>query len=81
MGDGAGVMIFWLIVVVGYFLPTVISVARSANATAAIIALDLLTGWTVIGWLIALIWSMAGETEAQVRARDAYYANATTGRR
>jgi len=47
-----------------YFLPTVIALARGHLSTLAIFLLDLFFGWTLIGWLIALIWSCTGFTAA-----------------
>jgi len=43
-----------------YFLPTIIGF-RKSNA-GAIFALNLLLGWTVIGWIVALVWSLTAET-------------------
>ncbi len=48
---------FWLLVVL-YFAPVVIAVMRRHPQAMAIMMLDLLLGWTVIGWIAALIWSM-----------------------
>ena len=42
-----------------YFLPTFIGF-RKANA-GAIFALNLLLGWTVLGWVGALIWALTKE--------------------
>ncbi|WP_420432221.1 superinfection immunity protein [Hyphobacterium sp.] len=39
------------------FLPTLIALVRSHHNTFAIFLTNLLLGWTIIGWLIALIWS------------------------
>jgi hypothetical protein len=39
-----------------YFLPTL--VGQSKRNAGAIFALNLLLGWTVIGWVIALVWAM-----------------------
>jgi len=50
----------WLIVaalLAWYFLPSVIAVGKKRNAFAIFI-LNLLLGWTVLGWIIALIWSL-----------------------
>lgn len=41
-----------------YFLPTVIALARGHHNGFAIFLTNLLLGWTMIGWLIALIWSV-----------------------
>jgi hypothetical protein len=41
-----------------YFLPTVIALARGHHNGFAIFLTNLLLGWTMIGWLVALIWSV-----------------------
>ena len=47
-----------------YFLPTVIALLRGHLSTLAIFLLNLLFGWTLIGWLGALIWSCTGDIAA-----------------
>lgn len=44
--------------IIGYFLPTFVSIAREHHQKPAIIALNLLLGWTVLGWIGALVWSL-----------------------
>jgi hypothetical protein len=39
-----------------YFWPTIGAYRRGHNNVGAIFALNLLLGWTFIGWIIALIW-------------------------
>ena len=41
-----------------YFLPTVIAYARVKRNIWAIFALNLLLGWSVIGWIISLVWAL-----------------------
>jgi hypothetical protein len=41
-----------------YFLPTIIAVARSKRDIGAILVLNLFLGWTLIGWVIALVWAL-----------------------
>ncbi len=40
-----------------YLLPALVAYMRGHHDRLAILFLDLLLGWTVIGWVIALIWS------------------------
>jgi hypothetical protein len=47
-----------------YFLPTVLALCRGHLSTFAIFLLNLLLGWTLLGWIIALIWSCTGYTAA-----------------
>ena len=44
---------------IGYLLPTGIAVGRKRSNTGAICVLNLFLGWTLIGWVIALIWAVA----------------------
>ncbi|HEY3927213.1 MAG TPA: superinfection immunity protein [Candidatus Koribacter sp.] len=46
-----------------YFLPTVCAFYRKHNARAAIFVLNLLLGWTLIAWVIALVWSLNANVE------------------
>lgn len=44
--------------IVLYFLPTIISERRGKVNRNAIFALNLLAGWTFVGWVIALVWAL-----------------------
>ena len=48
-----------LLIVVGtiYFLPTIIAACRSHHQAGAIFILNLFLGWTLLGWIGALVWS------------------------
>ena len=41
-----------------YFLPTVIAFARHKRNLPGIFALNLLLGWTFLGWVASLVWSV-----------------------
>lgn len=41
-----------------YFLPTIIALARRRNNTLAIFLLNFFLGWTFVGWVVALVWSV-----------------------
>jgi|UPI000584F974 hypothetical protein len=40
-----------------YFIPTIVALLRGHHNAFAIFLTNLLFGWTIIGWLITLIWS------------------------
>jgi hypothetical protein len=44
-----------------YFLPTII--AWKKRNRIAIFALNLLAGWTLVGWIAALIWALSSEAQ------------------
>lgn len=41
-----------------YFLPSIIAFASGKRNSVAICALNSLMGWTILGWVISLIWSL-----------------------
>ena len=41
-----------------YFLPGLVSVINRKRQNGAIWTLNVLLGWTMIGWVIALVWAM-----------------------
>ena len=41
-----------------YFFPSIIANKQERDNLGAIFILNLLAGWTFIGWLAALIWAM-----------------------
>ncbi len=47
----------FLIGLVIYFLPSIIAAFRRHPNTVAIFLIDLLLGWSFIGWVGALIWA------------------------
>jgi Superinfection immunity protein len=44
-----------------HFLPTIIAALRGSRSVVGIFLLNLFLGWTVIGWVIALIWAFRAE--------------------
>lgn len=42
------------IATVAYFTPTLVAMARGKENTGAILLINVLTGWTVLGWLLAI---------------------------
>lgn len=43
-----------------YFLPTGLAMYRDCQAAGRIAAVNLLLGWTIVGWAIALAWAAEG---------------------
>lgn len=40
-----------------YFLPTIIAVLRERHDKISIFLVNLFLGWSLIGWIVALIWA------------------------
>lgn len=60
-----------LIIVSVYFLPVIVGGIRNkAHGGFTILLLNLFLGWTVIGWLVALIWASSGKTKGELRREE-----------
>ena len=57
---GAGVLLLCC-----YFLPTLVALMRKRANTGAIFILNFFLGWTFIGWIVSLIWAVAGDAPPQ----------------
>ncbi len=51
-------MELFLLLVAVYFIPTAVAIIRNHHNEGAIITLNLLLGWTFVGWVAALVWSL-----------------------
>ena len=49
-----------------YFLPSNVSLARSKRNTLSIFFLNLFLGWTLIGWVVALVWAVKADDPHRV---------------
>jgi hypothetical protein len=58
-------MTFLFLSAILYFLPTLL--ARHKADFMGILLVNLLLGWTIIGWFIALIWACSAERYIPVR--------------
>ncbi|MGA8085748.1 MAG: superinfection immunity protein [Terracidiphilus sp.] len=50
-----------IVFMVLYIVPTALALYRNCRATAWIAALNILLGWTLFGWAIALGWAASGK--------------------
>ena len=54
----AGIVIAILVGLEIYFLPSTMSFSRDQPNRFAILALNLFLGWTLLGWVVSLVWSL-----------------------
>jgi hypothetical protein len=59
------IVIFALVL---YFLPAIVASCREHHNKSAILALNLFLGWTFVGWVIALVWSLTNSAQAVATA-------------
>lgn len=69
-----GLMVFVAFLCFLYVLPWYVAARRGHPQAQAIAVLTILLGWTLLGWVVALVWAFTaipGEAERQAEARAA----------
>lgn len=49
-----------------YWLPSIFAYRRHHRDKGSILLVNLFFGWTLIGWIIALIWAASGNVEEEI---------------
>ena len=57
------VIIGILLCITIYMLPAGIGIIRGRSNAGAIFVLNLFLGWTLIGWVVALVWAVADDNK------------------
>jgi hypothetical protein len=58
--DGASIIVGFLLLVL-YFLPSI--AGRHKRNASAIFALNLFLGWTLVGWVVSVVWALTKDPE------------------
>ena len=56
-----------------YLIPTYVAKRRDARNRTGLILLNLIFGWTGVGWIGSLIWALSAETEEQAKRKEIDY--------
>ncbi len=62
-------LIFILSIVILYLLPSIVEIKRGTKYTSGIFLLNLLLGWTILGWIASLIWAVSAPIETDKSKR------------
>ena len=53
------ILLFFVgLVIFAYLLPSFVALQRKHETTTAICVLNILVGWSFIGWVAALVWAL-----------------------
>jgi len=55
---GSGFIVLVGICLAIYLIPTFIAFARKVPSSASIAAINIFLGWSIIGFIVALVWSL-----------------------
>jgi hypothetical protein len=53
--------ILLLVVLIPYFIPTIVAYSRGMHNKGSIIVVNIFLGWTFIGWVVALAMACGGK--------------------
>ena len=56
-------LLFFIALLAIWALPIIIAVARKHHQIAPITLITLLASWTIVGWFVALVWSVAATAQ------------------
>jgi len=59
-------LVVLLIIVVVYFIPSMMAYSMNKKDRFSILALNIFLGWTIAGWIGAFIWSLWEEKKTRV---------------
>jgi len=51
------VAVLWMLALVVYLIPSIVAEERNSRSLHPIIIINLFLGWTVAGWVFALVWA------------------------
>lgn len=54
-----------LVTIAVYFVPSFIAFKRDKANKTSILVLNIFLGWSLIGWVVSLVWALANETPTQ----------------
>lgn len=61
-------LIILVIIAIGvgiYFLPSIIGFVRNKDNKIAILLLNFFLGWSLVGWVVALVWAASKDSTPQ----------------
>ena len=63
--DSTTNIILLAVVLILYMLPTLIAFGREHPHRGTIAIVNILIGWTLIGWIVVFLWAALGRVEEQ----------------
>jgi len=66
VAEAVGVLIFTVSFISFYFLPTIVIATKIHSEKTPVILINILLGWTVIGWVVALYLALFNKAESEL---------------
>ncbi|HZO94194.1 MAG TPA: superinfection immunity protein [Candidatus Baltobacteraceae bacterium] len=68
----AGSIVGPILLVLLYMFPTIVAIFRRSTRATSVVFLDVLLGWTIVGWIIALLLALSSEITQSALASTAH---------
>jgi len=52
-----------------YFIPSIVAAYRKHSKSTAIRVLNILAGWTFVGWIVAVVWAYTEDNRKEKNER------------
>jgi hypothetical protein len=65
MFDSTTTVILLMVVLLLYLLPTLVAYGREHPQRQGVAILNILLGWTLIGWIVVFLWAALAHVEEQ----------------
>ncbi|WP_343675217.1 superinfection immunity protein [Paraburkholderia heleia] len=75
--DPGGLLVIFVLL---YFAPSIVAFRRMHHKRRAITGLNRLLGWSVLGWIVALLWALTG-VQKEVPCNEQPRTHSTESRR
>lgn len=59
-----------ILILVSYFLPTIIAFMRGHQSKLAILLVNVCLGWTMLFWFICLVWSLCSSKQTVINIHN-----------
>ena len=63
-------LLLWALMLGVYLLPTIVAWVRDHRKLYAIAAMNVMLGWTILGWIGALIWALTAKDLSSKKSRQ-----------
>ena len=58
------VVVLWMVALIAYLVPSIVAEERNSKKLHPIIIANVFLGWTLVGWVVALVWACAKDKKA-----------------
>ena len=65
MGDSTTTVILLGLIAILYLLPTLIAFGREHPSRQNVAILNIILGWTLIGWIAVFLWALLAKVESE----------------